>query len=388
MPGQQYYHSPQPQFMNFDQYQNNMNNNNNNMNNMNNNGNKGIIKKEEDDQDMNEDNNIEAENDSDSQSKDENGKKKYSVISIEVRQKFIDRVLSKEVTIKEAAKEFGIKFSTSKAILQTYKKEGRIGKKKTRIRKPRAFRAGDGDSQKAIPAALQVQNNLVKKEHSYLNPPQLDQESVSKMNDIQNMITQPQSGSSLNQQNNSPYFINNANNQNNNSNLNNSNNYNNTSGSNNNNNNNMNQGFGNGLIMNKLKSFNNNSNGRNLSINTGNGIVQMAVQNLNQNKSLNSLNIGLNDKTTESTFFNPFSTDEEGEKFQKQNNFGKNNRESVIDIKNLKSQLTQLSVDKIKSSTCNQNNLGSQTTTNDDEDNSGQFVINQEFNYNNYFSYD
>ena len=43
--------------------------------------------------------------------------------------------MSREVTIKEAAKEFGIKFSTSKAILQTYKREGRIGKKKTRTRK-------------------------------------------------------------------------------------------------------------------------------------------------------------------------------------------------------------------------------------------------------------
>jgi len=40
--------------------------------------------------------------------------------------------MSRGVTIKDAAKEFGIKFSTSKAILQTFKKEGRTGKKKTR----------------------------------------------------------------------------------------------------------------------------------------------------------------------------------------------------------------------------------------------------------------
>jgi len=45
---------------------------------------------------------------------------------------FIKKVLSKQATIKEAAEEFGIKFSTSKAILQTFKKEGRIGKKKFR----------------------------------------------------------------------------------------------------------------------------------------------------------------------------------------------------------------------------------------------------------------
>lgn len=42
--------------------------------------------------------------------------------------------MSKEATIKEAAKEFGVNFSTAKAILQTYRKEGRIGKKKTRDR--------------------------------------------------------------------------------------------------------------------------------------------------------------------------------------------------------------------------------------------------------------
>ncbi|EAR94388.1 hypothetical protein TTHERM_00046890 (macronuclear) [Tetrahymena thermophila SB210] len=64
-------------------------------------------------------------------------KKKYQVISQEIREKFIQKVITKQVTIKEAAKEFGLKFSTSKAILQTYKKEGRIGKKKTRQRKPR-----------------------------------------------------------------------------------------------------------------------------------------------------------------------------------------------------------------------------------------------------------
>ena len=57
-----------------------------------------------------------------------------------MREKFIKRVVSREVTIKEAAKEFGIKFSTSKAILQTYKREGRIGKKKTRQRKPRTIK--------------------------------------------------------------------------------------------------------------------------------------------------------------------------------------------------------------------------------------------------------
>ncbi|CAD8208481.1 unnamed protein product [Paramecium octaurelia] len=62
-------------------------------------------------------------------------KKKYDVITPSVRMAFIKRVQSKQSTIKQAAQEFGIKFSTSKAILQTYRREGRVGKKKTRQRR-------------------------------------------------------------------------------------------------------------------------------------------------------------------------------------------------------------------------------------------------------------
>ncbi|CAD8211146.1 unnamed protein product [Paramecium pentaurelia] len=62
-------------------------------------------------------------------------RKKYAVITPTVRMAFIKRVQSKQSTIKQAAQEFGIKFSTSKAILQTYRREGRIGKKKTRQRR-------------------------------------------------------------------------------------------------------------------------------------------------------------------------------------------------------------------------------------------------------------
>lgn len=43
--------------------------------------------------------------------------KKYSNIAPKVRLAFIKRVLSRQCTIKEAAKEFEIKFSTAKAIL-------------------------------------------------------------------------------------------------------------------------------------------------------------------------------------------------------------------------------------------------------------------------------
>lgn len=44
-------------------------------------------------------------------------KKRYSVITPEVRKNFIDRILQRQVTIRAAALEFGIKFSTAKAIL-------------------------------------------------------------------------------------------------------------------------------------------------------------------------------------------------------------------------------------------------------------------------------
>ncbi|CAD8146309.1 unnamed protein product [Paramecium pentaurelia] len=58
--------------------------------------------------------------------------KKYAVIDQSKRVLLLKRILSREATIKEAAKEFGVNFSTAKAILTTYRKEGRIGKKKTR----------------------------------------------------------------------------------------------------------------------------------------------------------------------------------------------------------------------------------------------------------------
>lgn len=114
---------------------------------MNDNFHKGSVKQERpvysyEDTPNDNDNGLDADSGSDSpdsrnggKDNDNKSKKKYSVIPQSVREKFIKRVLSKEVTIKEAAKEFGLKFSTSKAILQTYKKEGRIGKKKNRERK-------------------------------------------------------------------------------------------------------------------------------------------------------------------------------------------------------------------------------------------------------------
>jgi hypothetical protein len=59
-------------------------------------------------------------------------KKKYQQISLDIREKLIKLVINRKTTIKQASVELGIKFSTSKAILQVFKREGRIGKKKTR----------------------------------------------------------------------------------------------------------------------------------------------------------------------------------------------------------------------------------------------------------------
>ncbi|CAD8054560.1 unnamed protein product [Paramecium sonneborni] len=73
------------------------------------------------------------QNDSNQKQKD-SFKKQYAVIDQSQRVLLLKKILSKESTIKEAAKEFGVNFSTAKAILQTYRKEGRIGKKKTRER--------------------------------------------------------------------------------------------------------------------------------------------------------------------------------------------------------------------------------------------------------------
>eukprot|EP01017_Pseudomicrothorax_dubius_P046238 TRINITY_DN8111_c0_g1_i8.p1 TRINITY_DN8111_c0_g1~~TRINITY_DN8111_c0_g1_i8.p1 ORF type:complete len:282 (-),score=26.99 TRINITY_DN8111_c0_g1_i8:200-1045(-) len=65
--------------------------------------------------------------------------RKYSVISDDARRKFIDRVQKDNLSIRKAAKEMGLKFSTAKAILKTFKSEGRIGKKKFRDRKNKAW---------------------------------------------------------------------------------------------------------------------------------------------------------------------------------------------------------------------------------------------------------
>lgn len=57
---------------------------------------------------------------------------KYAKISNRQRQTLITKVTSTGCTIKSAAKELNINFSTAKAIMQIYRREGRITKKVVR----------------------------------------------------------------------------------------------------------------------------------------------------------------------------------------------------------------------------------------------------------------
>ena len=54
---------------------------------------------------------------------------------LDVQLQIFKTVVEKKSTIKKAAKKFGIKFSTAKAILSIYRHEGRIGKKRRRMKK-------------------------------------------------------------------------------------------------------------------------------------------------------------------------------------------------------------------------------------------------------------
>ncbi|CAD8105071.1 unnamed protein product [Paramecium sonneborni] len=86
--------------------------------------------------------------------------KKYAIIDQNVRIQLLRRILSKQTTIKEAAKEFGINFSTAKAILQTYRKEGRIGKKKTRDRNKSKQDLGDFNQTRKIQSMYNLEQPL------------------------------------------------------------------------------------------------------------------------------------------------------------------------------------------------------------------------------------
>lgn len=64
---------------------------------------------------------------------------KYQSIPDEVKNRFVEEVLRQHGTIKSAAEKFELNFSTAKAILHTYRKEGRVGRKIRRHNKNSCF---------------------------------------------------------------------------------------------------------------------------------------------------------------------------------------------------------------------------------------------------------
>ncbi|CAK86157.1 unnamed protein product (macronuclear) [Paramecium tetraurelia] len=93
---------------------------------------------------------------------------KYAKISNQVRQAFIKRVSEKKCTIRQAAKQFGIKFSTAKAILSIYRHEGRIGKKQRRQRKL----LNNTNSERETQNSLKEEHTETKKEFKLDQAPQ------------------------------------------------------------------------------------------------------------------------------------------------------------------------------------------------------------------------
>ncbi len=71
--------------------------------------------------------------------------KSYQTTSDDQRFNFVQKILRKELTIREAASAFGIRYSTAKTIMKVYKSEGRFEKKKKRLKKGyKKFAAGGG----------------------------------------------------------------------------------------------------------------------------------------------------------------------------------------------------------------------------------------------------
>eukprot|EP01017_Pseudomicrothorax_dubius_P020040 TRINITY_DN22010_c0_g1_i1.p1 TRINITY_DN22010_c0_g1~~TRINITY_DN22010_c0_g1_i1.p1 ORF type:complete len:205 (+),score=19.03 TRINITY_DN22010_c0_g1_i1:67-681(+) len=64
-----------------------------------------------------------------------NRRSKYSNITDETRQKLVDLVVKQGRNLKEATDEVGVHISTARGILRVYHDEGRIGKKKIRVKR-------------------------------------------------------------------------------------------------------------------------------------------------------------------------------------------------------------------------------------------------------------
>lgn len=67
---------------------------------------------------------------------------KYSPVNNERRQELIRLIHEEKVTIRQAAKQSNISYPTAKAINRIYMSEGRIEKKKVRVRRPRVHLLG------------------------------------------------------------------------------------------------------------------------------------------------------------------------------------------------------------------------------------------------------
>ena len=80
---------------------------------------------------------------------------KYNKVADEIKYKFISEVIKRSGTIKSAAEKYEINFSTAKAILHTYRKEGRIGRKSKRHNRNPCFLK----SKKKINRVDQIQSN-------------------------------------------------------------------------------------------------------------------------------------------------------------------------------------------------------------------------------------
>ncbi len=61
--------------------------------------------------------------------------KSYNITTDEQRFALIKRVTAKELTIKQAARIYGLKYTTAKTVWKIYKREGRVEKKKQRSKK-------------------------------------------------------------------------------------------------------------------------------------------------------------------------------------------------------------------------------------------------------------
>ncbi len=93
--------------------------------------------------------------------------KSYQTTSDEQRFGFVQKIVRKELSIREAADVFGIRYSTAKTIMKVYKSEGRYEKKKHRLKragpKDPAPERGTSTAPVPAPAVPFVQPNLQEK---------------------------------------------------------------------------------------------------------------------------------------------------------------------------------------------------------------------------------